>query len=187
MVKSDKYFVEVRIVNFNASNSWTFMWKYFFFYDHFHFVETSLQYAPVILSRHLSEWPYGVPAAGLSSHCKVSSFPSTKGVLPWINYSLSHDHFRIPFSVELIFVFAEDIETRFLLAKRLGQLMAAGQLTLWDLGLKFLTAWKSPEIVDTHALIFLWWSEKLFSSYLLLSPETLFVLQDEGLIFRGWS
>ena len=179
MVKSDKYFVEVRIVNFNASNSWTFMWKYFFFYDHFHFVETSLQYAPVILSRHLSEWPYGVPAAGFSSHCKVSSFPSTKGVPPWINYSLSHDHFRIPFSVELIFVFAEDIETRFLLAKRLGQLMAAGQLTLWDLGLKFLAAWKSPEIVETHALIFSLMERKVVFFVSIVKPRN-------SICFTGW-
>ena len=168
-----------RIVNFNASNSWAFMWKSFFSYDHFHFAETSLQYAPVILSRHLSEFSYGVPVAGFSSHCKVSSFPSTKGVLPWINSSVSHDHFRIPFSVELIFVFIEDIETKFLLAKRLGQLMAAGQLTLWGLGLKFLVAWKSPEIVETHALIFSLIQRKVFFFVSIVKPRN-------SICFTGW-
>ena len=92
---------------------------------------------------------------------------------------LSHDHFRIPFSVELIFVFAEDIETRFLLAKRFGQLMAAGQLTLWDLGLKFLAAWKSPEIVETHALIFSLMERKVVFFVSIVKPRN-------SICFTGW-
>ena len=49
---------------------------------------------------------------------------------------------RSLFSVELIFIPVEDVETRFVLVKWFGHLMTAGQLTLWDLTLKFLVAWK---------------------------------------------
>ena len=73
------------------------MWKCFSSFDHFPPVETPLQYVPSLLLRHLSEWSYGVLAAEFSSYCKVSSFPSTKGVSPWLNFPVSHDHCRTLF------------------------------------------------------------------------------------------
>ena len=65
--------------------------------------------------------------------------------------------------------------------------MITCQLTSWDLRLKFLVAWKSPDIVETHVLIFPLKEQKSFSLYLLLTPETLFVSLGAGLIFWGWS
>ena len=127
-------------------------------------IETPLQQAPRLLLRHLSEWSYGVLNAQCSSHCKVSSFPSTKGVLPWLNFSVSHVHCKTLLSVELIFVPAEDLETRFELVKWPGQLMITGQLTFGCLKI-------SQHFWDT---CFNFSSEgaKVISLYLLLSPIT---------------
>ena len=100
--------------------------------------------------------------------------------LPSVTWSLQD-----PFSVELLAPF-EDIETGFVQVKWLRQLMTRGQLTLWDLKLKILVAWKSPDVPDI-ALIFFLKEPKSFSLYLLLREETIFVSQDEGLISSGWS
>ena len=140
MVKYEKFFVEARIAYFNASNSRTFMWKSFSSFDHFPPLETTLQYAPGLLLTYLSEWAYGVLVAEFSSHYKVSNFSSTKKVPPWINSPVLHDHCRTPFSVKLIFAPVKDIEIRHVLVKWTGQLMTTGQLTLWDLKLKFIVA-----------------------------------------------
>ena len=87
-----------------------------------------LAVCPSHLSRHLSKWSCEVLVVEFSSHCKGSSFSSTKGVPPWLNFPLLQ--FRILFSVELIFVSVEDIKTRFVLVKWPGELMTASQLTL---------------------------------------------------------
>ena len=116
--------------------------------------QNSLQYASSLLLRHLSEWWSGVFVAEFSSHCKVSSFSSTKRLPRWLNSSVSHDHCRTPFSVEQIFAPVEDIENEFVLVKWPGQLMITGQLILKDLRLKILVAWEPSDIFETLALIF---------------------------------
>ena len=85
IVKSDQFFVNVSISNFDANNFRTFMRKCFSFFYHILPVETPLQYSSWHLSRHLSEWSYGVPVADFLLHCKFSSFPSTKGVHSLLN------------------------------------------------------------------------------------------------------
>ena len=74
----------------------------------------------------------------------------------WLNPPMSHDRCRTLFSLELIFAPFKDIETGFELLKWPGQLMTC-QLTLWDLRLKFLVAWKSPDIFEAR---FNFFSEK---------------------------
>ena len=145
-------------------------------------VETPLQYAPqpfVEASLWMIIW---------DSRCWIFlplqsfKFSSNKGVPPWLNFPVSYDHCSIRFSVELIFASIGDIKTGFELVKWSWQLMTIGQLTLWDLRLKFLVASKSLDIAETHGLIF---SLKEQNSCL----ETPFVSQGAGLIliFWGWS
>ena len=79
-------------------------------------VQTHLQYFHSLTLKRLSEWSYWVLVAEFSSHCKVSSFPITEGVTPWLNSPVSNDHCRTLFSVELIVALVDDIETGFVRA-----------------------------------------------------------------------
>ena len=122
MVQSDKFFVIFRIADFNVSNSRTF-------FDHFPPCRNSLAGCSLAFRQDIClNGHRGLP--------RLKFLPMKFSILQksWLNSPVLHDHCRIHFSVELVFVFffSEDIETLFVLVK----LMIADQLILWDLRLK---------------------------------------------------
>ena len=122
------------------------MWKCFSSVDHFSPVELPCS---MPASLEASAWMiiWG-SRCWIFPHCKGSSFPSTKGVPPWLHYPVSHGHCRTLF-------------------------FCRANICSLDLRLKFLVAWKSPGIVETPVLIFSLKKQKSFSLHLLQSPETL--------------
>ena len=134
--------------------------------------------SPPLTISSLSKLPYSMPPAFCWGIClndhmgfsllnfpriaKFQVFHPPKGFLSRKIPQCHMTTCRILFSTELIFAPVEDTETGFKLVKWPGQLMTTGQLTLWDLRLKFLVAWKSPDIVETHVLIFFWKSKSHF-------------------------
>ena len=151
MVKFNKFFLKVRAADFNASSSATFMWKCLSSLNHFpcrnSLAVCSLAFCwGLCLDDYVGFLMLDFPPIG-----KFQVFYSPKQIQ--INSPVSHDHCRTSFSVALIFASVEDIETAFMLVKWLEQLMTTGQLILWDLRLRFIVAWKSPDIVESGHML----------------------------------
>ena len=85
IVKFEKFFVKVRIVNLTAISFKTFMWYPCPFIDHFLLVEIPLQWAPTIFWKNLFGLSSEAPTVEFFCHWLALYFLPTKEVLFWLS------------------------------------------------------------------------------------------------------